>query len=152
RPAAPRLSSGAGPCTSHKRPPLARREHQNRAGGILAVADADRAADQARYLDAIAVGVAQRTPDPGRSRSARLAGAHGHRRSHVPPVLMFPPMARPCPFTGGAVPCVLTDGAGARRAWGGGPPGASWPAVPTGAPRGIRGRDPGEVLPRLVIE
>jgi len=49
--------------------PLRRREPQDRSCGIPAVADADRAAGQARHLDAVAVGVTQRTLDPVRTWS-----------------------------------------------------------------------------------
>jgi hypothetical protein len=49
--------------------PLRRREPQDRSCGVPAVADADRAAGQARHLDAVAVGVTQRTLDPVRTWS-----------------------------------------------------------------------------------
>ena len=49
--------------------PLRRREPQDRSRGVPAVADADRAAGQARHLDAVAVGVTQRTLDPVRTWS-----------------------------------------------------------------------------------
>jgi hypothetical protein len=44
--------------------PLVRREPENPALGLAAVADADPAVVQARYLDAVAVRKTQRTLDP----------------------------------------------------------------------------------------
>jgi hypothetical protein len=51
---------------SEKRAPFIRRESENRAFGVLAVADTDPSVGQARHLDAVAVGEAQRTLDPER--------------------------------------------------------------------------------------
>jgi hypothetical protein len=53
--------------SAEKGMPLARGELENRAGGVLAVADTDLAAGQARDLDAVAVGEAQRTLNPVRT-------------------------------------------------------------------------------------
>lgn len=46
--------------------PFIRRKSENRACGILAVADTDLFARQARYLDAVAVGETQGTLNPVR--------------------------------------------------------------------------------------
>jgi len=47
--------------------PFVRRESENRSLGVPAVANPDPAAGQARYLDAVAVGEAQRALDPVRT-------------------------------------------------------------------------------------
>jgi hypothetical protein len=55
------------PDAAEKGVPLIRREPQDRPCGIPAVTNADLAPGQARYLDAVAVGVAQRALDPVRA-------------------------------------------------------------------------------------
>ncbi len=55
-----------GPHAPEECAPLVRREPENGAFGVLAVANADPAVGQARHLDAVAVGETQRTFDPGR--------------------------------------------------------------------------------------
>jgi hypothetical protein len=52
------------PRAAEERMPLAWREPEDRAAGVLAVAHADPAIRQARHLDAVAVGEAQRALDP----------------------------------------------------------------------------------------
>ena len=47
--------------------PFVRCEPENRAPGVPAVANANAASWQVRYLDAIAVGEAQRALDPGKT-------------------------------------------------------------------------------------
>lgn len=49
---------------SEKSMPLVRLEPEDRPSGVPAVANADLASGQARYLDAIAVGVTQRALNP----------------------------------------------------------------------------------------
>ena len=52
---------------AEKNKPLVRREPEDRPSGVPAVANADLATGQARHLDAVAVGVAQRALDPLRT-------------------------------------------------------------------------------------
>jgi hypothetical protein len=53
------------PHATEKCAPFVRRKPENGTLGVLAVADADPAVGQAGDLDAVAVGEAQRTLDPG---------------------------------------------------------------------------------------
>jgi hypothetical protein len=53
------------PHAADERRPLRRREPEYRAGGVLAVPDADTAVRQTRHLYAVAIGEAQRALDPG---------------------------------------------------------------------------------------
>ena len=109
----PRISSGAGPGSSppsrprlapagprirplpaeavefpvpdaaEKGVPLIRGEPQDRPRGIPAVTNADLAPGQARHLDAVAVGVAQRALDPVRTRTRPFASAAERSACHV---------------------------------------------------------------------
>jgi hypothetical protein len=73
------------PDAAEKGVPLIRREPQDRPCGIPAVTNADLAPGQARYLDAVAVGVAQRALDPVRTRTRPFASAAERSASHVSP-------------------------------------------------------------------
>jgi len=55
------------PDAAEKGVPLIRREPQDGPRGVSAVPNADLASRQARYLDAVTVGVAQRALDPVRA-------------------------------------------------------------------------------------
>ena len=68
--------------------PLVRREPEDRPCGVPAVANADLATGQARHLDAIAVGVAQRALNPVRTRTQPFVWTPERKASHVTPSLI----------------------------------------------------------------
>ena len=68
---------------SKKCVPFARRETQDRARGILAVANPDLAVGDAGDLDAVAVGKTQGTLGPGRTCSRPAGAAAKRKSSHV---------------------------------------------------------------------
>src|SRR5258707_9840707 len=77
--------------------PFVRGEPEHRAARVRAVADADPSGMRARYLDAIAVGQAQRALSPARDGAGLAAGSAApgtvnHGRSHGSP---SPGMERP---------------------------------------------------------
>jgi hypothetical protein len=69
--------------SSDKRMPLVRRKPQDRAFGVLAVANTDPAVRQVCHLDAVAVGEAQGALNPERIRTRPSRAAPGRKTSHV---------------------------------------------------------------------
>lgn len=63
--------------------PFVRRKSENRAFGVLAVANTDLATGQACHLDAVAVGEAQGALDPVRTWTRPARAAAGRKPFHI---------------------------------------------------------------------
>jgi hypothetical protein len=73
---------------AEKSMPLVRREPEDQPARVPAVANADLAIGQARHLDAIAVGVAQRALNPVRTRTRPFVRTPERSTYHVTPSLV----------------------------------------------------------------